>query len=215
MDVLKWIEQLFENYGYSVIFFGLLLEFIALPFPGETTMAYAGYLSYAERLDFWKLIILAFLGTTLGMTITYYIGIKAGLPFLNKYGKWLLLSPDKLTKTQLWFRRYGNALIFIGYFVPGIRHFTGYFAGMVAVPLRKFMLFAYSGAIIWVLLFVSIGKVFGPQWDAVFHLVEIYSFRVAVIVGVILIIALILRYRIRLFRAFRKSSKPNSKHKSD
>jgi membrane protein DedA with SNARE-associated domain len=55
MDVLKWIAQLFEEYGYGVLFFGLLLEFIALPFPGETTMAYAGYLSYAGTLDFSKL----------------------------------------------------------------------------------------------------------------------------------------------------------------
>lgn len=83
MDVLKWIAQLFEEYGYGVLFFGLLLEFIALPFPGETTMAYAGYLSYAGTLDFGKLVLLAFLGTTLGMTITYFIGRWAGLPLFR------------------------------------------------------------------------------------------------------------------------------------
>lgn len=134
MEVLSFIQDLFAKYGYSVLFFGLLLEFIALPFPGETTMAFAGFLSYTGRLDFITLIIVAFTGTTVGMTITYFIGLKAGMPFIQRYGKWILFSPSKLEKTQRWFERYGSILIFIGYFIPGVRHFTGYFAGIIALP---------------------------------------------------------------------------------
>ncbi|EHS59310.1 DedA family protein [Paenibacillus sp. Aloe-11] len=207
MDVLKWIAQLFEEYGYGVLFFGLLLEFIALPFPGETTMAYAGYLSYSGTLDFGKLILLAFLGTTIGMTITYFIGKWAGLPFIQKYGKWVLLSPDKLEKTQKWFQRYGYWLIFLGYFIPGVRHFTGYFSGIIAIPLRKFALYAYSGSLFWVILFLSIGKLFGPQWDAIFHLVELYALRIAAVVGILLLLYVVYRWRAFLFSPFYKSDK--------
>lgn len=195
LELLKWIQLLFGDYGYIVLFLGLVLEFIALPFPGETTMAYAGYLSYAGNLNFGWLIVLAFLGTTIGMTITYFIGLKAGLPFIHRYGKWVLLSESKIEHVQKWFNKYGQGLIFIGYFIPGVRHFTGYFAGIISVPFRRFALYAYSGALFWVVLFISIGKVFGPQWNMAFHMVEKYS---VWIVGAILLLAIVLlavRYR--------------------
>ncbi|GIP28031.1 alkaline phosphatase [Paenibacillus sp. J23TS9] len=214
MELLKWIQLLFGDYGYVVLFFGLVLEFIALPFPGETTMAYAGYLSYAGKLHFGWLLILAFLGTTIGITITYFIGLKAGLPFIQRYGKWVLLSEHKLERAQKWFNKYGQSLVFLGYFIPGVRHFTGYFAGMINLSFRKFALYAYSGALLWVVLFLSIGKLFGPQWNLVFHTVEKYSIWV---VGAIILLALILliyRYRNSLLfsKIMRKlKAKPVSK----
>lgn len=170
-------------------------------------MAYAGYLSYAGTLDYGKLVLLAFLGTTIGMTITYFIGKWAGLPFIQKYGKWVLLSPDKLQKTQKWFQRYGYWLIFLGYFIPGVRHFTGYFAGIIALSFRKFVLYAYSGALFWVILFLSIGKLFGPQWDVIFHLVELYALRIAGAVGFMILLYIIYRWRSFLFSSLRKSEK--------
>ncbi|WP_019913688.1 DedA family protein [Paenibacillus sp. HW567] len=195
MEMLKWIEELFASYGYSVLFFGLLLEFVALPFPGETTMAFAGFLSYTGRLDFIPLIAVAFAGTTIGMTITYFVGLKAGLPFIQRYGKWFLFSPAKLEKTQRWFERYGSILVSIGYFIPGVRHFTGYFSGIIALPFRKFAMYAYSGAMLWVVLFLGIGKVFGPQWMGIFHLFELYA--LWIISGLAAIAALVLLYRYR------------------
>lgn len=214
MEMLKWIQELFANYGYNVLFFGLLLEFVALPFPGETTMAFAGFLSYTGRLDFLTLVVVAFAGTTAGMTITYFIGLKAGLPFIQRYGKWFLFSPAKLDKTQRWFERYGSFLISIGYFIPGVRHFTGYFAGIIALPFRKFALYAYGGALIWVILFLGIGKVFGPQWMGIFHLFELYA--LWIVSGVALLAALIvlLRYRrILTVRLLRRSSELELKTK--
>lgn len=195
MEMIDYIQDLFTKHGYIVLFLGLLLEFIALPFPGETTMAFAGFLSYTGRLDFFTLIIVAFAGTTVGMTITYFIGLKAGLPFIQRYGKWFLFSPTKLKKTQKWFERYGSVLIFIGYFIPGVRHFTGYFAGIIALPFRKFALYAYSGAIFWVVLFISIGKVFGPQWMGIFHLFESYAIWIISAGAAITALVFIIRYR--------------------
>jgi membrane protein DedA with SNARE-associated domain len=207
MEMLKWIQELFADYGYSVLFFGLLLEFIALPFPGETTMAFAGFLSYTGKLDFATLILVAFAGTTIGMTITYFIGLKAGLPFIQRYGKWFMFSPTKLAKTQRWFEKYGSILIFIGYFIPGVRHFTGYFSGIIALPFRKFALYAYSGAAFWVVLFVGIGKVFGPQWMGIFHLFELYA--LWIISGGAGIVILFLVYRFRSSLAARLSKRKN------
>ncbi|MBW4085028.1 DedA family protein [Paenibacillus sp. S150] len=207
MEMLKWIQELFASYGYSVLFFGLLLEFVALPFPGETTMAFAGFLSYTGRLDFIVLVAVAFAGTTAGMTVTYFIGLKAGLPFIQRYGKWFLFSQAKLEKTQNWFERYGSVLVSIGYFVPGVRHFTGYFSGIIALPFRKFALYAYSGGLLWVVLFLAIGKVFGPQWMGIFHLFEQYSLWIASGIAVIAALVILYRYRHRIsFRLHRRKA---------
>ncbi|WP_310550669.1 DedA family protein [Paenibacillus glufosinatiresistens] len=195
MEMLKWIQEMFAEYGYSVLFFGLLLEFVAFPFPGETTMAFAGYLSYMGRLDFLLLILIALAGTTIGMTLTYVLGLKAGMPFIQRYGRWFFFSPSKLERTQRWFERYGSFLVFVGYFVPGVRHFTGYFSGLIALPFRKFALYAYSGALVWVVLFLGVGRVFGPQWTSVFHLLETYA--VWIVLAIVLPAALFLLWRKR------------------
>ncbi|MHA0858172.1 DedA family protein [Paenibacillus sp. CMAA1364] len=209
MELLRWIHSLFGEHGYLVLFIGLLLEFIALPFPGETTMAYAGFLSYQGTLHFGWLLILSFLGTTIGITITYFIGLKAGLPFINKCGSWLFLSPRHLEKTRIWFNKYGHGLIFIGYFIPGVRHFTGYFAGINAICFRKFALYAYSGALLWILIFLGLGKIFGPQWSVVFELVEAYS--LWFFCGLCIIILVIVIYQIRK-KSLATSSKERSKN---
>ncbi|WP_307397720.1 DedA family protein [Paenibacillus anaericanus] len=207
MEVLERIEALFNDYGYWVVFVGLLLEFIALPFPGETSMAYAGFLSYKGVLDIQWLIPLSFLGTTLGMTITYWIGRKVGLPFITKYGKWVFLSPQKLDKTKFWFEKYGYSLISLGYFIPGIRHFTGYFSGIIVVPFRKFAAYAYSGALIWTIVFLSIGKVFGPAWTKVFELAIKYLLLTSLAIVALLLGYILLRYRKGIYTFYLKRFK--------
>lgn len=214
MEMLEWLQELFSRYGYSVLFFGLLLEFIALPFPGETTMAFAGFLSYTGRLDFLTLVTVAFAGTTAGMTITYFIGLKAGMPFIQRYGKWFMFSPAKLEKTQRWFERYGSILISIGYFIPGVRHFTGYFAGITALSFRKFAMYAYGGALLWVLMFLGIGKIFGPQWMSIFHLFELYALWILSGAAAIAVLILLYRYRHPLrSRLIRRKSEVSLKAK--
>ncbi|WP_442601285.1 DedA family protein [Paenibacillus sp. KN14-4R] len=195
---MQFIENLFHQHGYFVLFFGLLLEFIALPFPGETTMAFSGFLSYEGVFRWEVLVLFAFLGTTIGMTITYFIGYFVGMPFVRKYGKWVLLSPDKIDKTKIWFDKYGYTLIFIGYFIPGVRHFTGYFSGIVRLPFRKFALTAYTGALFWVVLFIWIGKLFGPQWRAMFELFERYAKFGIIILVVFILLYLSIRFRKQL-----------------
>ncbi|WP_438433014.1 DedA family protein [Gorillibacterium sp. sgz500922] len=177
-----YVEKLFELYGYVVLFAGLFLEFIALPFPGETTLTYSGYLSYKGILHLAPVIGIGFLGTALGMTLTYGIGRAAGMPFLDKYGKWVFLTPAKLQKTRIWFHRYGPKLLFIGYFIPGVRHFTGYFAGIMGVPFRTFFLYTLSGALFWVTCFAALGYIFGSRWEAAFRIMEQHAWKFVILI---------------------------------
>ncbi|WP_040949327.1 DedA family protein [Gorillibacterium massiliense] len=166
------IERLFEGYGYFVLICGLLLEFIGLPFPGETTLTYSGYLSYKGVLHLAPVLILSFLATTIGMTLTYLIGKAAGMPFIKRYGKWLFLTPSKIDATRRWFDKYGTNLLLIGYFIPGVRHFTGYFSGIIGLRFRSFAVYTYLGAAFWVVSFAFLGHALGPQWKQLFILLE-------------------------------------------
>ncbi|WEK53194.1 MAG: DedA family protein [Candidatus Cohnella colombiensis] len=185
------IVALFNEYGYEVLFLGLLLEYVALPFPGETTMLYAGYLSYEGVIRAWPAFVCAFAGTTIGMTITYFVGRTAGSPFLEKYGKWVFITPAKMEKTRHWFERYGKLLVFIGYFIPGVRHVTGYFSGIIGYSYRSFAIYAYTGALFWCGLFIFLGNHFGSQWDTVLkwlHKLGWQAFAIAVVVIIIFLV---------------------------
>ncbi|WP_242242399.1 DedA family protein [Bacillus cereus group sp. BfR-BA-01309] len=189
---MEWIQELFQQYGYYVVLIGLLLEYITLPFPGEPTLAYAGFLSHQGDLSLPILILLSFIGTSVGMTFQYFVGNKLGMPFIQKYGKYVFLTQKKINLTKMWFDKYGYFLIFIAFFIPGVRHFTGYFAGIINLPFRRFAMTIYSGALFWVSFFLIGGYWLGENLDAIFQILGQHIWKI--LFGII-IIALITRFR--------------------
>ncbi|WP_242949507.1 DedA family protein [Clostridium pasteurianum] len=134
---MQFIKLLLDEYGYSVLFISLMLELIALPLPGETLMSYCGYLVYIGTLNWTISVILAALGTIIGITISYFIGRTLGIDFLNKFGRYLHIKPESFEKVSKWFEKYGCGILVISYFIPGVRHLTGYFAGITKISLKK------------------------------------------------------------------------------
>lgn len=199
MELLEFIEKWFAQYGYLVLLFGLPLDAIALPIPpGNTTLTYAGYLSYKGMLDWIPAIAAAWAGSMLGITITYGIGYKLGAPLFERYGKWLFLKSTHLEKARKYYGKFGNKLLLFSYFIPGLRQFIGYFAGTIRVSYRSFALYAYMGSFLWVIAFFGIGYIFGEQWQFVFVWVE--QFLKFVLIGLccVLVIVLLIKWRRRL-----------------
>lgn len=162
---MEMLAPYIDQYGYLFLFFYLMLDLIALPLPGQTLMTYVGFLAYRGHLDWGTSILIATLGSCIGMTITYIVGYIVGNPLLKKYGKYIHMGPKRFEKTSEWYSRHGNKILAIGYFIPGVRHFTGYFAGVARLRFRTFAIFAYSGALVWTTVFISFGRLLGPQWD--------------------------------------------------
>ncbi len=162
------ITAYIDQYGYIVLFIALLLELIALPLPGEILMSYTGFLVFQGHLNWILSILIAGFGSCIGVTISYWIGYKLGQPFFEKYGSRFHIGPERFGKLSLWFSKYGNKLLLIAYFIPGIRHITGYFSGTTRLRFRTYALFAYTGAFLWVTIFITLGKVLGPHWET-FH----------------------------------------------
>ncbi|MDN4072262.1 DedA family protein [Fictibacillus sp. CENA-BCM004] len=140
--------------------------------PDEFLLTFAGYIVYSGEVSFAMTLFAAFAGSATGITINYWLGRSFGLPLLIKYGPKFHLSYHKIHTSQSYFQRFGKPLIMFGYFIPGIRHLTAYFAGMSSLPYRVFALYAYTGALIWSFLFIMIGRIVGAKWYLVTEFVH-------------------------------------------
>ena len=194
------ITDLLNQYGYIVLYFALTLELIAFPTPGETLMTYCGFLTSQGQLNWIVSICTASLGIITGITLSYFIGYRFGSPFFEKHGARIHLGPERLAKTTVWFEKYGNGLLVIAYFIPGIRHITGYFSGVTRIPYKRFAINAYIGAVIWSGTFISLGRVLGDNWEKYHGPIKKYFIILGIIIGLILAV-------IYLFKTFKEQLK--------
>lgn len=184
------VTDLLNQYGYIVLYVSLLLELIAFPLPGEALMTYCGVIVGQHKLNWGLSILVAMAGVMTGITISYFVGRAFGSTILKKYGHYVHLGPDKMEKTAVWFDKYGDKLLIFAYFIPGVRHITGYFSGISGVSFKKFAIYAYTGAIVWTATFISLGKILGENWKKYGGRISRYL----VIFIVILILILALKY---------------------
>lgn len=160
---LPWLNQ----YGSLAIFVLLALGILALPVPEESLMVFAGFLMARGDLSVVPTVFAAIGGALCGITMSYLIGLTAGTFLVRKFGRWVGITDVRLERVHLWFERIGKWALFIGYFILGVRHLTGYVAGTVRLEYREFALFAYTGGILWASLFLSIGYFFSAEWASV------------------------------------------------
>lgn len=151
--LLMWLTQ----YGSIVLFLLLIIGVVALPVPEETLMVMAGVLMSKGILGVPFTAVAAYAGSICGISISYMLGRKIGSYFILKYGHWLGITEKRLHSAHAWFERFGKWTLLIGYFIPGVRHFTGFSSGMTKMDFKQFALFAYGGALLWVSTFLSLG----------------------------------------------------------
>jgi membrane protein DedA with SNARE-associated domain len=165
---MSYLITLFEQHSYLILFIGIFLELLALPISGEFLMSYAGYFVFQGKMNYVLALFTVFISGGVGITVTYWIGKTGGYKLIEKYGKFIHLGPERYKKTAAWFDQSGSKLLVFAYFIPGIRHFTGYISGISRMPFRKFFIPAYTGSFLWGVCFITLGKVLGPRWEA-FH----------------------------------------------
>ena len=193
-SLLTWVSQ----YGYISLFLLLVLGIVGLPVPDETLLVFSGYLISKGRLHPTLTFLSAFCASTTGISLSYLIGKAFGHSFVERYGKYVHLSPKRMERVNRWFHRIGHWLLTIGYFIPGVRHFTALVAGMSNLEYRIFALFAYPGAALWVTIFLALGYFVGDKWQAAVALVNRYTL-IALVIAV-LITAILWWIRMRATR---------------
>lgn len=159
---LPWLD----HYGSVVIFVWLALGIFALPLPEESLLLLLGFLIAKGKLAIVPSLVAAYAGSCCGISGSYGLGFATGHFLVQSWGRYIGLTEKRYQLAHNWFERFGKWTLVIGYFIPGVRHLTGYTAGALRLPFRYFALFAYSGAILWGSLFIGIGYLFHTHWHS-------------------------------------------------
>lgn len=184
-----------SKYSYLGISAALGLGILGLPIPDETLLAYAGFLVFKGKLNYFYVIITSFIGTSCGITIGYILGRTFETVIIEKYSARMRLNPEHIKKAEEFYSKYGRFAVFVGYFIPGVRHFTAIFAGASLMPYRIFSLFAYAGGLLWTITFVNLGYFLGEKWHKIYMYSERYIVPVILVSSVLLIVAIYLKSR--------------------
>jgi membrane protein DedA with SNARE-associated domain len=191
--VLAWIAQ----YGYIAIFLLLVFGIIGLPIPDETMLTFTGYLVYQGHLSLPLAYLAGFSGSVCGITLSYVLGRAFGQTLIHRYGRYLRITDSHVEKAHAWFRRAGHWSLTFGYFIPGVRHFTAYAAGMSDLEYPPFALFAYGGAALWAGSFIGLGYLLGERWKDVQKHLDHYMVAAVVFCVILAIGYLVWRKRAR------------------
>ena len=176
------------DYGYWAVAAALLLENAGLPVPGETILLLASFLAYSEhRLGLPWIILVGVCAATVGDNLGFAIGFYGGRRLLERYQKTLHIRPDVIARGEDLFARYGSTTIFVARFIAGMRIVAGPLAGVLRMSWRKFLLFNFLGAVLWVSVIAGLGYLFGKHWEALVDLVQ--DANLAVAVAVVIVVA--------------------------
>ncbi|MFN7097617.1 MAG: DedA family protein [Gammaproteobacteria bacterium] len=155
--------QILHHYGSLGVFAFLALGIIGLPIPDETLLLLAGTLAKDHHLNAFPAWLAVSFGSIAGITVSYIIGRTLGHFAVYRLCRRFGLSDQYLDYTTHQFNRIGSWLLLFGYFIPGVRHFTGLVAGTTLLSYQRFACFAYTGAVIWSNLFFWLGYLYGMK----------------------------------------------------
>jgi membrane protein DedA with SNARE-associated domain len=159
--LLQWIS----TYGAGALFVLLMAGVFGLPVPDETLLTFAGVLVRSGHLHFATTWMAAALGSMCGITLSYIVGRTLGLAVVKRFGSWVHVTHDDVHRVEQWLERSGKWTLTFGYFIPGVRHLTAIVAGSTELPPPTFAVYAYGGAALWSLTFVTLGWYVGEEWQ--------------------------------------------------
>ena len=193
MTVLGDLLHLIGRYGYLMVFFGVALEGARVPLPGETVLIAAGVLVHRRVLDFGNTLFFGILGAVVGSQIGYWVGRLGGRPFVVRWGRYVLITPERLGQAEAFFARHGGSAVFLARFVAGLRVLGALLAGTSRMPWGKFALYSLLGGIVWAAAAVSLGYFL---WASI-SLVDHWVGRISLLLVAALALALLLRWTYR------------------
>jgi membrane protein DedA with SNARE-associated domain len=182
------ILDLISRYGYLIVFFGVMAESTGVPLPGETILISAGILVQRGSLDLGDAIFFGILGAILGDQIGYWAGREGGRPFILRYGRYVLITPERLERAEAFFARHGGKAVFMARFFSGLRVFGALVAGMSRMPWVTFILYNALGGATWATTAVLVGYFLGSSLGVV----DRWTGRASVLLLALAVLALIL-----------------------
>ena len=161
--IIQWLLDTIGAMGYPGIFMLMAMESSIIPVPSELVMPPAGYLAYQGAMSMPIAILCGTVGSLVGAYANYFASHYLGRPLILKYGKYVLIPPEKFEKVERFFLKHGEISTFIGRLLPVIRHLISIPAGLSGMNHLRFSLYTLIGAGIWCTILTWIGYVIGEN----------------------------------------------------
>jgi membrane protein DedA with SNARE-associated domain len=190
---VQQVDLFLAHYGYFAIFGLLTLGIVGPWIPDETILVLSGLAVHRGELQLALTIASGFGGSFCGITLSYLLGRTGAIYVLERFKPLNRAVGKHVPQMENWFKRYGPWILFFGYFIAGVRHFTALTAGMTKLKYRTFALWAYPGGLVWVGCFVAIGYYLGAEWDRLARYFDRGALIAAAVVSAIIVAAWLLR----------------------
>jgi len=162
-EIITFIVNLVESWGYLGIFCMMFLESSFFPFPSEVAMIPAGYLVFQGKMNIFLAFFAGIFGSLMGAIFNYYLCYFFGRSLIEKYGKYVGIDDEKMQKFESFFKRHGEISTFNCRLIPGIRQYISLPAGLARMNIFRFSLFTTLGAGIWVAVLLGLGYFLGQN----------------------------------------------------
>jgi membrane protein DedA with SNARE-associated domain len=193
------LQPLLEHYGYLAVGGFVLLEDFGVPVPGEALLIAAAVFAGSGNMNIAVVILVAVLGAIIGDNIGFVVGHFGGRPLVERFGRYVFLTPQRLDHAEEFFNDHGGKVVTFARFIEGLRQVNGLLAGIVGMHWAKFLGFNALGAVLWVCTWSAVGYLAGE------HIVEIYAgfehYKWFVIAAMVVVAAILITRRVRRRRA--------------
>ncbi|AIL64589.1 membrane protein [Rickettsiales bacterium Ac37b] len=193
LEFLGWITDFVHKFGYIGIFIMTFIESTFIPLPAEITLVPAGYLISTGEMNLYLVLIYSIAGTVGGSWLSYWIALHYGRNLIIKYGKYFFMNEQKLKKIESFFARHGNISTFTGRFLPGVKHYISFPAGLAQMPIKPFLTYTFLGSSIWVVVLLSVGYFIGSNQDTIKKYLMVIKLAMILLIAIIIIVYIILK----------------------
>ena len=196
-DVINWCIHVIAVFGLPGIFVLMFLESACIPIPAETTMMFAGFAVSQGKMGLAAAIVAGVAGNVVGAWVVYYVGLYGGRPFIDRYGKYVLLKHEHIELTERWFAKYGAVAVFFCRMIPGVRSFVSLPAGVARMPLWKFTMYTALGCIPFVAILTWLGVKLGANWESLQQQFKWLDYAVLAVIVAVVVWVVVRRLRRR------------------
>lgn len=193
------LQPVLDHYGYLAVGGFVLLEDFGVPVPGEAILIAAAIFAGSGHLNIALVILVAVLGAVVGDNIGFAVGHFGGRPLVERLGRYVFLTPERLDRAEGFVQRHGAKIVVVARFIQGLRQLNGFLAGIARMHWLRFLAFNAVGAVLWVCTWALLGYFAGQNIAGIYAAFDRYKWYV-IAAAVVLVVAFV-AYRVRRRRA--------------
>lgn len=164
LAITNYIISFIERVGYAGLAFLMALEAIIAPIPSELIVPFSGFLISSGQFSWLGVLLATTIGSLTGAYFLYALGRYGGRPLIARWGHWVLVKPEDVTKAEEFFAKHGGKAVFISKFMPIVRSYVALPAGLSRMPVGPFLLYSAAGSIIWNTFLIYLGYTLQNNW---------------------------------------------------